>query len=83
MFVSLQNVTSGMVCLLTPVFYKQIKSINLVVLVISRKALHSVLYVYTMDIFILCADNFNLLSMRNLGDLQLKPVLGVGNYTYN
>ena len=37
MFVLLQNVTSGMGCLLTPAFYKQIKSINLMVLVISKQ----------------------------------------------
>ena len=56
-FVLLQNVVSGMGCLLKPVFYKQIKYINPMVLVISRKALHSVLYVYTMAIFILRTDN--------------------------
>ena len=83
MFVLLQNVASGMGCLLKPVFYKQIKSINPMVLVIFTKISAFCAVCVHNGYLHFTRRQSNLSTVRNLGDLQWKLVPGMGNYKSN
>ena len=81
--VLLQNVASGMGCLLKPVFYKQIKSINPMVFVIFTKISAFCAVCVHNGYLHFTRRQSNLSTVRNLGDLQWKLVPGAENYTYS
>ena len=82
-FVLLQNVASGMGSLLKPVFYKQIESINPMVLVIFMKSSAFCAVCVHNGYLHFTRRQSNLSTVRNLRDLQWKLVPGAGNYAYS
>ena len=82
MFVLLQNVASGMGCLLKPVFYKQIKSINPMVLVIFTK-ISAFCAICAQWLSSFYAQTIKFVDCEESGRFAMETCPRGGNYTYS